>query len=317
MRKEVLFAIISGITIGLIIAFGAWKIAKIVNKRPNQQSVQKTPPPKINNSLSVSNLSDFDVITEDKYIITGITSPKTPVVVSTLEEDFYSISDQDGTFNVEVSFPSGLSEIKINDKKYLVVYSSEFKKYLEVKEKQEESEDEKLASSESKIDRSLDEIRENVQKEISNKSLKQTSNVGTITDISSKNIQIKSLSGDIKQISVNEETNIINTLKKNSEVKLNDLAIGDYIIAMGFMNSNKVLDTKRILISSPFESNNFEQEEIEILTISKTKLNDITLPKKWKGPDVSKLEIGQKVIVVGNRDEKKNYSLRSIFTPVE
>ena len=317
MRKEVLFAIISGITIGLIIAFGAWKIAKIVNKRPNQQSVQKTPPPKINNSLSVSNLSDFDVITEDKYVITGITSPKTPVVVSTLEEDFYSISDQDGTFNVEVSFPSGLSEIKINDKKYLVVYSSEFKKYLEVKENHEESEDEKLASSESKIDKSLDEIRENVQKEISNKSLKQTSNVGTITDISSKNIQIKSLSGDIKQISVNEETNIINTLKKNSEVKLNDLAIGDYIIAMGFMNSNKVLDTKRILISSPFESNNFEQEEIEILTISKTKLNDITLPKKWKGPDVAKLEIGQKVIVVGNRDEKKNYSLRSIFTPVE
>jgi len=91
---------------------------------------------------------------------------------------------------------------------------------------------------------------------------KPTAYVGTITDISSGTIQIKDENGDIKQISLLKDTKFINTLKKNIEVKSTDLAIGDYIIAMGFVNGNKVLKTQRLLITSPIEENKFEAKKI-------------------------------------------------------
>lgn len=329
MRKEVLFAIISGVTIGLFIAFGAWNLTKFLNKRPNTQQTQKTPAPKQNLSLSISNLNNYDIVTSDLYTITGIATPNTTIVVSTTEEDFFTTSKDDGTFEVEVNFPAGLSEVKINDQKLLIIYSTEFEKYTtdndskEDKESETQSKEDETATSQGIIKDTIDEIRENVKNEIANKSLKKIAYIGTITDISSNNLQIKSIEGDIKQIAVDETSEFINTLKKNAEVKLNDLAIGDYIIAMGFvngkesLNNGKVLEGKRILIAVPFEENNYIYEEIEIYSVSKTKINDITLPKKWKGPNTAEIEEGQKIIVVGTTDKNKNYSLRSIFTPVE
>lgn len=322
MRKEVLFAIIAGTTIGLVIAFGAWKLTQIINKRPKVESTQKTPPPKQTNSLTISNLTDFDIVTEENFNLVGLTTPNSPVLVSTIEEDFFTTSKQDGSFELEVTFPAGLSQIKVNSQEMLIVYSTEFNKYLEPEEEVTQ-ENKETATDEGSLKETVDEIREKVKEELATKSLKKTAYVGTITDIASGNIQIKALTGEIKQISVSNDASFVNSLKNNIEVKLNDLAIGDYIVAMGFtssqntINNSKVLDGKRILISKTFEENIYESEEIEILTLSKTKINDITLPKKWKGPNISELKEGQKIIIVGSRDEKKNYSLRSIFTPVE
>ena len=133
------------------------------------------------------------------------------------------------------------------------------------------------------------------------------------------------MAGDIKQMSITEETSFINTLKKNVEIKASDLAIGDYLVAMGFVDGNKVLDTKRILVSSPMLKNNYEAIYGVIQDVSKTKLTinktdgetlSIKLPKSWKGPDVKNLSDDQKIIVIGKIDNEV-YSLRSVFTPVE
>jgi len=316
MRKEVLFAIITGGVIGLIIAFGAWKVSRIVTKKEKVSEVQKTPPAKNVDNLVISNLNEYDIVTDNPYLVSGITTPNSPVLVSTIEEDFYANSKSDGTFEIEVEFPAGFTEIKINDNQMLVVFSSEFKKYLNIENPTDDTK--KEASDEAEIsDNPVDEIREKVKEEIKNKSLKKTAYVGTITDISSGNIQIRSITGNIEQLSVTSNTSYINTLKKNIEVKKEDLAIGDYIVAMGFVNGNKVLDTKRILIASSFEKNEYESQEIEIMTLSKTKLNDITLPKSWKGPNIRDLEVGQKITIVGKNNNDKTYILRSIFTPVE
>ncbi len=319
MRKEVLFAIIAGISIGLIIAFGAWRVSKLINKKPNTQTTQKTPPPNQNLSLSVSNLDDYYIITENPYTIKGLSTPKDPIIVSTIEEDYFTTTNEDGTFEIEVEFPAGLSEVKINEKKILVVFSTEFGKYLTTTSDNAtpEQEEEKTATDESNTKSNLEVIRERVMEEISSKSLKKLAYVGTITDINSGSIQIKSLEGDIKQLSLSDDASFVNTLKNNIEVKQNDLAIGDFIVAMGIVNGNKVLDTKRILISKMYPENTYTTEEIEISTLTRTKINDLTLPKSWKGPNVSELEVGQKIIIVGKREENKNYTLRSIFTPVE
>lgn len=319
MRKEVLFAIIAGISIGLIIAFGAWRVSKLINKKPNTQTTQKTPPPNQNLSLSVSNLDDYYIITENPYTIKGLSTPKDPIIVSTIEEDYFTTTNEDGTFEIEVEFPAGLSEVKINEKKILVIFSTEFGKYLTTTSDNAtpEQEEEKTATDESNTKSNLEVIRERVMEEISSKSLKKLAYVGTITDINSGSIQIKSLEGDIKQLSLSDDASFVNTLKNNIEVKQNDLAIGDFIVAMGIVNGNKVLDTKRILISKMYPENTYTSEEIEISTLTRTKINDLTLPKSWKGPNVSELEVGQKIIIVGKREENKNYTLRSIFTPVE
>lgn len=280
MRKEVFFAIVAGTLIGLLIAFGVWKITQSVRKMPIIE-IKKNIPPKVSISLNIENIDDFDVITENPFLIKGSNKPMSDIIISTIDEDFYVKVNKDGIFEKEIDLPAGISELKINEQKIIIVYSSEFKKYVTTEEEEN-----------------------------------STSYVGTITDIATQTIQVKTTNGDIKQISTSGDTSYINTLKKNTEVKTTDLAIGDYIVAMGFINGNKVLNTKRILIVSPVVTNNFEFEKITIEKLTKTTINNITMPKKWKGPNIKELKEGQEVIIVGTKENDK-FTLRTIFATVE
>ena len=156
---------------------------------------------------------------------------------------------------------------------------------------------------------------------VNNLNNKPISYVGVITDITEETIQIKADNSSIFQISTADDTSYINGLKKNVSISLTDLAIGDFIVAMGFMNGNKVLNAKRILITSPLSENKVEVLWGKIESLSKTKITinknndetqEIVLPKKWNGPDVKDLEEGQEIIVVGLQNEAK-FDLRSIF----
>lgn len=301
MRKEVIFAITAGVAIGLIIAFGAWKTTQVIKSKstikPNQV---RTTEPKKNISLTLDNLVDYEVLTKSPFTLTGFSLPLTDILISTSESDFYTKTDQDGTFSVEVELSAGLSEIIINEKKFLIIYSSEFQKYLETDVEEQTSTDEAKT------------IREQLVEKLTNKNAKGTAYIGTITDISSGTIQIKGKNGEILQSSISDDTTYINILKKNAEIKLTDLAIGDYIVAMGFTGSNRVMDTKRILITSPLVDQKIEVQKITIEKLTKTTINDITLPKKWAGPNIKELEVGQNIIVVGTKDEDK-FDLRTIF----
>lgn len=322
MRKEVFFAIVAGISIGLLIAFGAWKVTQVIKKNRPSSVEKKNIPPQNRIDLSISNLVDYDIIVDSPFKLLGIARPNSDIIISTSEADFYKKSSEDGSFDIDVELPAGLSQILVGGKKLVAVYSSEFKKYLD---EETPKEPEKTASDEAETKDSIEIIREKIKDEVSSYTLRRTAYTGTITDISSGTIQIKSVQGEIKQMSLNDDTTYINTLKNNVEIKSTDLAIGDYIVAMGFVNGNKVLDTKRILIGNPVTENKYQPIFGTISSISKTKLKinkendevvDITLPKKWVGPNISELEEGQKIITVGEfKDE--TYTLRTIFTPIE
>ena len=114
MRKEVAFAVIAGVSIGLIIAFGSWRVTKTLKRKPITSEIQKTPPQKGNLVLDINNLSDYDIITEKLFKVTGISKPQSIIVISTTEEDFYTKSNDDGSFEIDMSFPAGLSEEIIN-----------------------------------------------------------------------------------------------------------------------------------------------------------------------------------------------------------
>ncbi len=78
--------------------------------------------------------------------------------------------------------------------------------------------------------------------------------LGSVTDISdSTTIQIKPLTGEIEQLSVKSDlTKVVNEVgTAPKDVKITDIAIGDFIIGMGYKDSNSVLDTRRILVIPP------------------------------------------------------------------
>lgn len=268
MRKEVFYAIIAGISIGLVAAFGTWKISRLVKVTPTPIIIDKTPTPTITNKIIINDLKDYDVVIENP-IINGLAAPNIDIVISTYEKDFYTKSNSKGEFEKEIELPTGLSEILVNNQKLILVFSIDAQRMSK-------------------------------------------SYVGTVTDISSGTIQIKNSSGNILQISTSEETKYINNLKKGVEVKQTDLAIGDYIVAIGTLNGNKVLHSAKILVTSPLPENKIKVEKIIIDKLTKTKINDITLPKTWVGPNVKDLEVGQEIIVVGTKNEDK-FDLRSIF----
>lgn len=299
MRKETTLAIFAGISIGLIAAFGIWKATSSIKKNNIDIEATKSPTssPIVENTFAISNLKDFDVISKSPFTIVGTAKPFSDIVVSTSENDYYQQVDENGSFEIEVDFPVSLSETKIvnfdSDGKSLeiklkIVYSDEFKKYE-------------------------DDLK------------KSKSYVGTVTDISSETIQLKSTNGEILQAEVSEETVYVNLLKKSAIVKDTDLAIGDYIIAMGLINGNKVLATKRVLITNELVDDKRQVvlgkiKEVTTKKLSLLKIDDetleILLPKKWNGPDVDDLEENQTIIVsIVLIDE--TYSLRSIFTPVK
>jgi hypothetical protein len=138
--------------------------------------------------------------------------------------------------------------------------------------------------------------------------------IGTVTGKTENSLQIKDVDGKIQQISVNDGVTIVKTGKTNTEIKFTDVAIGDYIIAMGISTENNVLDAKRILLSSPIEEpkrkivfGNISEIQGRDITITEAgdSENTYTFPKSWKGPEIKELDTDMRVLIVALTDGNK------------
>jgi len=69
--------------------------------------------------------------------------------------------------------------------------------------------------------------------------------VGEITDITDTTLVLDTRQGE-KQVKIGEETKIINLARK--EIELEDLEIGSFAIAMGYLEEAGMLDGRRIVI---------------------------------------------------------------------
>ena len=145
MRKEFLIAIISGVAIGVAIAFGIWRANSAFNS--NETTTTNSPTSKTQNStpnaetgqLTIAEPEENDVITKSSVKITGITKSNTTLVISGEEEDYVVKSESDGSFEQEVDLKAGVNEIILahpangdaaQTKSLILVYSSEFQKEL-------------------------------------------------------------------------------------------------------------------------------------------------------------------------------------------
>lgn len=250
MRREVLWAAIIGIVFGLVIAFGAWRINSGFGKKAERPAT--SPSPKVNSEFKIvlDKPEDKDVVTEGTVTVSGLTKPLVWLTFSGEKFDYIVQADEKGTFSQEVNLIPGVNQIKLTAfdreggqsiEKVIVVYSSSFQK------KSAQSTPEPSTSS------SNSAIREKVEQKVREALNKPKAYLGIVTDIADSTIQIKTSESEIKQISTaSEDVTVVNAKgTANKTIKLTDIGIGDFIVAMGYVNSNSVLSAQRILVTDP------------------------------------------------------------------
>ena len=254
MRRELVWAIVIGISFGLIIAFGVWRINSSLNKSKSgfPQATPDSQNPQTEFKITLNTPGENSVVTDTPVTVSGITKPLTWVVVSGESGDYILQSDEKGIFSQEVELTPGVNRIKITAfdpkgsqslQKVLVVYSSVFQLKTVVPPTPGDAATGDAA------------IREKVAQKVAEAMSQPKAYLGIVTDITSSTIQIKNPESQIEQISIGSEgVAVINTTGTvNKTVKLTDIAIGDFIVAMGYIDGNQVLVSQRILITNPVE----------------------------------------------------------------
>lgn len=293
MRKEIIYAILAGILFGLVVAFGVWRansniksISKINNNGVVETDNTSTSPyPTISTpsqiGITLAKPESYSVTNKNSVSVNGLTSPESHMAISGETNDYIIKSDIDGAFNQEVELVPGVNEIiatafnpngEYVTGKVVIIYSSEF-----IIPSTETKMSPNPETSGSSTDSS---IRQKVQEKVELALLFPKAYLGIITDISSGTIQINKLNLDkkdnsgkeIKQISIPTSVTFTKMQKGESKnIKISDVAIGDYIVAMGFINNNQVLEAQRILVTDPLEPTGRIARLGTVTSITKTK----------------------------------------------
>jgi hypothetical protein len=334
MRKEVTYAVVGGIILGLIVAFGVYRINSVVSGKNHinfaTPTPQSAPPGEL--KIVLDKPENDDVVINDSVTVTGLTKPLTWIVLSGENGDYIIQSDSTGTFSQDVELIPGVNQIKVtafeisgkeSATQVLVVYSSSFK--------------ERTLPTGSPAESASDtsDIRAKVAQDVANTLSRPKAYIGTVTDITDSTIQIKTTGNEIQQISVSASgTTVTNSTGVTSKtVKTTDIAIGDFIVAMGYIDGNSVLSAQRILITNPVTEPKIVINEAKVASVTKKALTiniisdntqdsvvpdvntDIQAVKDGKSAAAkfSSISASDTIIYVVTTDSKGNDTVRSIF----
>lgn len=321
MRKEVIFAILAGSVIGIAVAFGAYRLNLSFQKKAESVTPQETANP---NSPTPSPSSEefkivlakpqnYEVLLNSNYVISGITKPNVYVVAFDTDDEYIVKSDSSGVFELKAQLNSGANEVKIigvddsgktTQTKITLVYFQDF----------------------------ADEFSKNqISSASATKIQKPIAFVGTITDIAENTIQIKTLEQKIDQILVDpKNTTFVKAIDTPKEITQTDVAIGDFVIALGTIQDNNVLKTQRLIVSSTVKAVNDYvflaqiQNLTTTLTVKNRETGEIQNVKAGKNisysSDVkdtkitrlSDLDTGQTILVVSSKDNTGTFVARRI-----
>ena len=111
------------------------------------------------------------------------------------------------------------------------------------------------ATSTDSADIDPDTIKENIKKRIeqvvksqADTNKKRVAYLGALNSVTTNSFSILTGEGGTKQASTSASTVVIE-LDKNKEMKLDDVSIGDYVAALGYLSENSaVLDTRRVIV---------------------------------------------------------------------
>jgi len=304
MRKELIWAIIAGLALGVIIAFGVARINLTSKKSGGATQANPTPTPLHQTGLTIAKPNNDDVFTSSSATLSGLSAPNSWVIVSDDAADYLFKTGPDGIFDGEVSLNGGVNLFVITavgknlppgSQALRLVFSSQLK-VPEPASTPTSSESTGEAKALQKIKEVLNAPR---------------AYFGTVTDITDTGIQLKSDKGEILQAAVDAKSVVvIKTEPKVTTVKFTDIAIGDYLAALGTTGGNHVLSTQRILITSPTKPPAIKVYFGQVQSVAK---KEITLEEIKFVTKLSGVRVGDWVIVVGEVDEKGKFTPRKSF----
>jgi hypothetical protein len=170
-------------------------------------------------------------------------------------------------------------------------------------------------------------VREKVRQAIENLTKKPRAAIGTLDNISDKTLQIKNLQGKISLVATGEKTVFAKYVKgKKSDIKFEDLSLGDFTVAMGYKNGNDTIEASRVLTfdATPFIDKKVIYAAVDsistkgVITITGIKSNDewtldttskpkITIKQngKLQQAALADIEEGDTIIAIGEENTKK------------
>lgn len=312
MKKEILVAIFLGGILGLIIAFGIWRLNKklksenVSTQRETEEKELETKQEKI----VFANLEEYEIKEESPIAINGITTPNTWIVLSTKNKDYFQKTGSDGSFSFDIEPQEGINNLlfAIDDEPvyYKIItflYSPDFSG---IKKRENEATPSSI----------LEEVEEKIEK-IKNKA---TSYIGTVTEKTQNTIEVKTKNDQIKQAVLAKDTVFIDLRNKQKKISFEDIAIGDFLAILGYKSKNDLLEGKRIILTNDEDLkereilfakiNKIEGKKVSVKSANET--FNLLFPKKWEGPEIKDLKEDDNIALVGKRNEK-DFALRSIF----
>lgn len=117
MKKELLWAIITGFGLGLIITWGIISAKRAVQptepEKPAQEEVTPTPilPPVF---LEITSPEDESILNKDEAVLAGKTDPNAILAIFTQEDELIIEADEEGGFEANIKLTEGANNITIH-----------------------------------------------------------------------------------------------------------------------------------------------------------------------------------------------------------
>lgn len=116
MRKEVLFAILLGLVLGLIITYGVYRARTSLQEGPNPSPTPAAtvdPDSPTQTSLVLSAPTDETIQDSPAVTVAGTTDPNSFVVVVLNDDETITEADESGNFSVEETLAEGANVILV------------------------------------------------------------------------------------------------------------------------------------------------------------------------------------------------------------
>jgi len=99
-----------------------------------------------------------------------------------------------------------------------------------------------------RIEQVVEDKKETIDEILEEKSIVKRAWIGTLESIANFTITIQS-QNESRLASISAQTTIVQA-PKNTDLDLDELVLGDYLMVMGYINGNEVMEAKRIVASS-------------------------------------------------------------------
>jgi hypothetical protein len=116
MRKEVFIALLIGLSLGLVVAFGIRTARESLARRPqstDQSTSTTTLPNQLAQTILITTPEPDEIVSESELNVIGTTAAKSMISISSLTGEVAVMADDAGAFNAIIELESGINPIKI------------------------------------------------------------------------------------------------------------------------------------------------------------------------------------------------------------